>query len=224
MKQHHERMALPLLLWVAVVAGAAGGWWLRSAIAPGVPLVKVAAGGLHDHEQETQPVITSDPPPAVIRATGTGDDDLVEELRDRGLRLPLDNVDARSLEGQFAQRRDGGQRGHEAVDLLAPRGTPVRAVDRGTIAKLFVSKAGGNTIYQFDSSGRACYYYAHLDGYAAALHEGDEVKAGQIIGFVGTTGNAPANTPHLHFAIFELTAERQWWKGTPIDPFEIYEP
>ena len=92
----------------------------------------------------------------------------MELLRNRGLRLPLDDADVEAMKGGFEERRDGGGRGHEAVDLLAPRNTPIRAVDDGTIAKLFTSKAGGLAIYQFDPSGRFCYYYAHLERYAAA--------------------------------------------------------
>jgi len=108
---------------------------------------------------------------------------------------------------------------HEAIDILATRGTPVRAVVSGTVRKLFLSKPGGDTIYQFDEMGVYCYYYAHLDGYAEGLHEGMRVEPGDVIGFVGTTGNADARTPHLHFAITELGPEKQWWKGKAVDPY-----
>ena len=108
------------------------------------------------------------------------------------------------------------------MDILAPRNTPVRAVENGTIARLFLSKAGGNTIYQFDPSGRFCYYYAHLERYADGIREGQSVSRSDIIGYVGTSGNAPPNTPHLHFAIFQLTPARHWWQGTPIDPYPVF--
>jgi peptidoglycan LD-endopeptidase LytH len=124
-----------------------------------------------------------------------------------------------SVKGSFYEGRTGHR--HEAVDILAPRNTPVRAVQAGTIAKLFFSKQGGITLYQFDPSGRLCYYYAHLQRYADNLHEGDAVSQGQILGYVGTTGNAPPNTPHLHFAVFELGDDRRWWKGTAIDPYPL---
>ena len=101
------------------------------------------------------------------------------------------------------------------------RGTPVRAVEDGRIARLFNSKAGGITIYQFDPSEQYCYYYAHLDRYAEGLRENDRVSRGQVIGYVGTTGNAPKDTPHLHFAIFRLNSEKRWWEGTPLDPYPI---
>jgi len=117
--------------------------------------------------------------------------------------------------------RRSGSRAHEAIDILAPRNTPVKAIEGGTIARLFESKAGGITVYQFDPTEAYCYYYAHLERYAEGLREGDKVRKGQVIGYVGTSGNAPKNTPHLHFAIFKLTAEKHWWEGTPIDPYDV---
>jgi murein DD-endopeptidase MepM/ murein hydrolase activator NlpD len=106
--------------------------------------------------------------------------------------------------------------------MLAPRNTPVHAVDNGTIAKLFKSKAGGLTIYQFDPSQRRCYYYAHLERYAEGLRDGQAVSHGDVIGYVGTSGNAPPNTPHLHFAVFELNADKHWWQGKAIDPYLVF--
>ena len=89
----------------------------------------------------------------------------------------------------------------------------------GVIQKLFLSKPGGITVYEFDNNGEFCYYYAHLDRYADGLAEGQHVRAGDVIGYVGTTGNANPNTPHLHLAFFRLGPEKQWWKGTPINPY-----
>lgn len=109
---------------------------------------------------------------------------------------------------------------HEAIDIIEPRGTPVRAVVSGTVQKLFLSKPGGRTIYLFDKEEEYCYYYAHLDGYAEGLREGMRVESGDVIGFVGSTGNADRRTPHLHFAIFELGPEKQWWKGKAVDPYQ----
>ena len=144
----------------------------------------------------------------------------VEALRNRVLDVPVDGVDRDELRDTFADVR-GSNRAHEAIDIMAPRGTPVVAAQDGTIAKLFTSEAGGLTIYQFDASGTFCYYYAHLDGYAPGLREGQAVKRGELLGHVGSTGNASADAPHLHFAIFRLTPERQWWKGEPINPYPI---
>ena len=124
------------------------------------------------------------------------------------------------LRDTFDEQR-GSERRHEAIDMLAPRHTPVVAVEDGTIARLFLSDAGGITVYQFDPTSTFCYYYAHLQAYADGLKEGDRVKRGDVIGYVGTTGNAPKDTPHLHFAIFQLTDKKQWWQGTPIDPYKV---
>lgn len=143
-----------------------------------------------------------------------------KDLESRDLMIPVQGIEAGKLVRSFHDRR-GGSREHEAIDILAPSGTPVVAVEDGTIAKLFVSKAGGNTIYQFDPGREYSYYYAHLDRYAEGLKEGARVSRGQVIGYVGTSGNAPKDTPHLHFAVFRLTPERQWWTGTPIDPYDI---
>ncbi len=142
------------------------------------------------------------------------------ELRDRDLEIPVDGIRADQLTRSFEDRRSG-TREHEAIDILAPRNTPVKAVDDGSIARLFYSKQGGITIYQFDPSERYCYYYAHLERYADGLKEGERIKKGQVIGFVGVSGNAPKNTPHLHFAVFQLTAAKHWWEGTPLDPYDI---
>ena len=139
------------------------------------------------------------------------------DLRDRRLMIPVKGVKATELQPTFHAER--GTRKHEALDLLAPKGTPVLAVEDGEIAKLFYSVRGGKTIYQFDRSGRYCYYYAHLDSYAGGLAEKQRVSQGQVIGYVGSTGNAKADAPHLHFAIFKLTPEQRWWEGTPIDPY-----
>jgi len=135
------------------------------------------------------------------------------------LLLPVEGLAASDLRDTFADGRDSNQRGHEAIDILAPRGTPVLAVDDGRIVKLFLSKPGGITVYQFDSSGQFAYYYAHLDRYADGLAEGQTVRRGSVMGYVGSTGNASPDAPHLHFAIFRLGPEKQWWKGEPINPF-----
>jgi murein DD-endopeptidase MepM/ murein hydrolase activator NlpD len=142
-----------------------------------------------------------------------------KELEDRDLVIPVEGVGAGDLVRSFEDAR--GARKHEALDIIAPMDTPVRAVEGGRIARLFNSKAGGITVYQFDPTERYCYYYAHLSRYADGLRENDRVSRGQVIGFVGTSGNAPKDTPHLHFAIFRLTDEKRWWEGTPLDPYDI---
>jgi murein DD-endopeptidase MepM/ murein hydrolase activator NlpD len=98
----------------------------------------------------------------------------------------------------------------------------VHAIDDGCVARLFESQAGGITLYQFDPTRTYTYYYAHLERYADEIDEGDAVTRGQVIGYVGTSGNAPPDTPHLHLAIFILGPEKRWWQGTPIDPYDVW--
>ena len=108
---------------------------------------------------------------------------------------------------------------HEAIDIAAPVGTPVVAAVDGRLVKLFTSLQGGLTVYEFDLQGRYAYYYAHLDHYADGVVEGMQLKRGQLIGYVGISGNSPKGAPHLHFAIFRLGPEQQWWKGEAVNPF-----
>jgi len=143
------------------------------------------------------------------------------DLATRGLLVPVQGISRERLQDTFTDPRGGGMRSHGALDIMAPRGTPVLAVEDGKISKLFNSKQGGLTIYQFDPSQTYAYYYAHLDRYTDGLKEGQTVRKGQVIGYVGITGNANPEGPHLHFAIFRLTPEKQWWKGDPLNPFEV---
>ena len=137
------------------------------------------------------------------------------------LLLPVQGLKTSDLRDTYGDGRDAGQRGHEAIDIMAPRGTPVLAADDGRIAKLFLSQPGGITIYQFDPTGQFAYYYAHLERYADGLAEGQSVRRSSVIGYVGTSGNASPDAPHLHFALFRLGPEKQWWKGEPLNPFEL---
>jgi murein DD-endopeptidase MepM/ murein hydrolase activator NlpD len=146
---------------------------------------------------------------------------LPADLTQRNLLLPVQGIRAEQLHDTYTESRGGGARTHEALDIMAPRNTPVLAVEDGRVAKLFNSKDGGLTIYQFDPTETYAYYYAHLDHYADGLKEGDPIRRGQVIGYVGFTGNANAEGPHLHFAIFRLTPEKQWWKGSPINPYGL---
>ena len=159
------------------------------------------------------------PPPVAAEATTPSAAALTIQLPS-GLVMPVLGVDASQLHDNFYGVRSGG-RMHEALDIMAPRGTPVVAAVDGTIQKLFTSRAGGLTVYEFDVPAEKVYYYAHLDHYADGLTDGMRVTAGTVIGYVGTTGNAPPDAPHLHFAIELLTPEKRWWKGTPINPFPL---
>jgi peptidoglycan LD-endopeptidase LytH len=133
--------------------------------------------------------------------------------------IPVRGVTATQLKDTFDEAR--GARVHRAIDILAPRGTPVVAAVDGTIRKLFNSRAGGLTIYQFDRAEQKVYYYAHLDRYVDGLAEGSFITQGMVIGYVGTTGNAPPGTPHLHFSIEVLPPTKEWWKGEPVNPYPL---
>lgn len=130
--------------------------------------------------------------------------------------MPVDGVAPDGMSDTWGQARAEG-RAHEGVDILAPEGAPVRAAVDGRIVKFFDSVRGGVTIYQFDRAERFVYYYAHLQRRAPALREGDSVLQGDVIGYVGMTGNAPI--PHLHFEIQRLTPERQWWRAESLNPY-----
>lgn len=136
------------------------------------------------------------------------------------LLVPVEGVPYAKLTDTFDQPR-GQERHHEALDIMAPKGTPVRAAGDGKVVKLFDSKPGGITLYQFDPSEQHAYYYAHLDRYADGIKEGMQLKRGDLLGYVGATGNADPNAPHLHFAVVALTPEKQWWKGTPVNPYPL---
>jgi peptidoglycan LD-endopeptidase LytH len=160
-------------------------------------------------------------PDSPVATAGVIAESPIEALRRRALTLPVEGISRDDLRDTFAERRGGDTRAHEALDIMAARRTAVRAVENGVIEKLFTSKAGGLTVYQFEPTGTFCYYYAHLDAYADGLQEGQQVVKGQVIGYVGSTGNASPDAPHLHFAIFRLTPERQWWRGEPINPYPV---
>lgn len=145
----------------------------------------------------------------------------MESLRSRSLVVPVRGIATDDLDSSFQDAR-GSSRRHEAIDILAPRGTDVLAVEDGKIAKIFTSDAGGLTLYQFDPSETFVYYYAHLDRYAPGIKEGAMLRKGDVVGAVGTTGNAPKDTPHLHFSISKLDADRRWWGGTALDPFLVW--
>lgn len=136
------------------------------------------------------------------------------------LLMPVAQITANQLSDTFNDARGGG-RVHDAIDIMAPKGTAVVAVNDGKVVKLFNSKQGGLTLYQFDPKEVHAYYYAHLDSYAVDIKEGKVVKRGDLIGYVGSTGNASPEAPHLHFAIFVLGPEKKWWQGTAINPYPL---
>lgn len=147
----------------------------------------------------------------------------VDALRAQSLAVPVAGVAATDLIDSFDDKR-GSDRRHNALDIMAARNTPAVAATSGTILKFHSSVAGGLSIYMMDATAKFIMMYGHLDSYRPGLKEGAAVKRGEIIGFVGTTGNASPTAPHLHFQIMRSDNPKEWWKGTPINPFLIYRP
>ena len=210
----------------ALVVGVTGVMWERRHPSPaplsleapvsveGTPMMVITPA------EPLAPAAVLPPPAPDSDALPVSEPDSLADLRARNLEMPVLGAGRAALRESFGDARSGSRK-HEAIDILAPRGTPVVAVEDGTIARLFLSDAGGITAYLFDPTTTYVYYYAHLDRYADGLAEGTPVTRGQVVGYVGVSGNAPKDTPHLHFAIFKLTEKRRWWQGTPIDPFAV---
>ncbi len=145
----------------------------------------------------------------------------VTELQARRLTIPVVGVEVDDLQDTYEDLRSGNRR-HRAIDIMAPRGTPVVAVEDGTLARKFKSRLGGIALYLFDSSGSYCYFYAHLDAYAPDLAQGDVVQRGQVLGFVGSTGNAPDDVPHLHLAIHRRGESARYCEGPTLNPYLVF--
>lgn len=138
------------------------------------------------------------------------------------LMVPVKNIRPSDLTDTFSDSRAGGVRLHEAIDIMAPKGTSVVAAAPGTVEKLFRSDAGGLTIYVRSPDGETIHYYAHLDEYAEGLKEGQRVRRGQRLGTVGSSGNASDEAPHLHFAILQTTADAEWWEpANAVNPYPL---
>ncbi len=146
-----------------------------------------------------------------------------EQASASGLMIPVAGVAADDLTDSFLERRgENNERPHEAIDIMAARGTSVVAAAAGTVAKLHVSPAGGNTIYLRSADKETIHFYAHLDAYASGLREGQPIARGQRIGTVGSTGNAEEDAPHLHFAILKTTADAEWWEpANAVNPYPL---
>jgi peptidoglycan LD-endopeptidase LytH len=142
-----------------------------------------------------------------------------DRLRDKHLVIPVVGVAPERIEDTFNDGRDGGERVHNAIDILAPRNTPILAADDGVILRMSSNALGGITIFAADTERRFVYYYAHLDHYDGSAYAGRKLTKGDTIGYVGTTGNAPKNVPHLHFQIMRWPADGKYWAGEPINPY-----
>lgn len=159
------------------------------------------------------------PPAPGPLADGVTDADL-DALWARQLMVPVAGTAPTALRNDYDARR--GARSHRALDMLAPKGTPVVAADDGTVGRVGTTPIGGNIIYATDPDERFVYYYAHLDRHARGLSVGDRVRKGDVIGYVGTTGNAPSTVPHLHFQVMKRGGGRVWWDGPPINPWPYF--
>ena len=168
------------------------------------------------------PADGSAPPPPAEKPAPTSPVPRVQPVvAPSGLAIPVAGIRANQLLDTFTQARAGG-RPHDAIDIMAPAGTPVIAAAEGTVEKLYFSQGGGGiTAYVRSIDGRWMYYYAHLQAYATGLHEGQRVARGDPIGRVGSTGNANPAGPHLHFAINSMAGEERWWQGTPVNPYPL---
>jgi murein DD-endopeptidase MepM/ murein hydrolase activator NlpD len=170
-----------------------------------------------------QPKLNSQSKQPAAPAGGAGvsisDADLAY-LRSRNLLIPVSGVSQKQLRNTYDEARSQGRQ-HNAIDIMAAQSTPVVAADEGQVIKLFRSDKGGITLYQLDPTGRYSYYYAHLARYADGMAEGKQLKRGEVIGYVGDTGNAGAGNFHLHFEVSKLTAPRKWYGGVPVNPYYL---
>lgn len=182
-------------------------------LAASLPPAPVVSTDLTEADLPLRPTQQEIPMPANVPTDGA-------QKPSAKLMIPVVGIKLSQLADNFDQPR-GKERHHEALDIMAPKGTKVIAVADGKVVKLFNSKPGGLTVYQFDPTEKYAYYYAHLDRYADGVKEGTVLKRGDLVGYVGVTGNSDSKAPHLHFAAFELTPKKEWWKGTPVNPYPM---
>ena len=155
---------------------------------------------------------------AVVAGCAFGRSNLAAALRARRLMVPVAGLRPADVPDTFDDVRDGGLRRHHALDIPAPRGTPVVSADDGTVLAVRTNGLGGLTVYATDPDRRFVYYYAHLDQHRPDLRKGATIARGQVLGSVGTTGNASPTAPHLHFQVMLWPDDGRWWAGRPIDP------
>ena len=193
------------LFWVIVYNGAGGA--SVAATAPEAPAAESVANL---------------PPGKTVTATLEPDNRPQLVIAPSGLVIPVAGKNVRDLVDTYTQSRSGGARVHNAIDIMADRGTPVVAAAPGTVEKLYFSNGGGGiSAYVRSEDGQWMYYYAHLDAYAPGLREGQRVRQGDRIGTVGSTGNANPAGPHLHFAVNRMAPGERWYNGTPVNPYPL---
>lgn len=224
MKWARQRRARVLIVSVAIVAGLMALVALLSVISnrrrPNILTLQKDASSAIPLPSQTQANSKASPTPALVTSPGDNTNSSVPTASPgspSGLIIPVLGVRPDQLRDTFAEARSEG-RVHDAIDIPAPRGTPVVAVADGPIVKLFQSERGGTTIYQVSTDGKFVYYYAHLDRYAEGLAEGHFAKQGETIAYVGDTGNAGAGNYHLHFSVAEISDPKNFWHGININP------
>jgi murein DD-endopeptidase MepM/ murein hydrolase activator NlpD len=200
-----RRLSALLLLLVAVSCGPA-----LKPLPPMAPLPEIPS-------ESPAPAPTGDRAAPVV----TERDVAYASLRERGLLVPVKGISASQIPDSYDAPRDGA-RVHNAQDILAKRGTPVLAADDGTILHVGENSLGGKVIWTADPSRRFAYYYAHLDHYAKGLRDGQQISRGEVLGYVGTTGNAPKDTPHLHFQVVRIVSGKRYSEGPPLNPLPLF--
>lgn len=218
MRSHPNSMNRRLGLFVILVAGAAcsqrAPWRVVGAAAPAAP-----AGERSAADSAPAAPLSKLPLARAARVDAAADATATAHLR--SLLFPVGGVDSMRLDDSFDAPRDGGARKHNAIDIMAPRGTPVLAVSDGRVLRLAKTAKGGLSLYASDLEDKFVYYYAHFDRYHAKLYSGKPLLRGDTLGFVGTTGNAPKNLPHLHFQVMHMPADHKYWVGSPINPYPL---
>lgn len=197
------------LAW-AVVAIAVAGCRFGRLPAPAAP---------RPAERASPPAASERGTPAALPKGVTREE--YDYLASRRILIPVANARLARIADSFDHARDG-RRVHAAVDIMAPRGTPVIAADDGRVLRMRRGGAGGITLYALEPRERFVYYYAHLERYRKGLAEGDRLRKGDTVGFVGTSGNAPRDVPHLHFQIMRMPADGRWWAGIPVNPRPLF--
>ena len=227
-------MRRTLLLPVLALSAACAPRY-TTAPAPASPVAEVLLAGGPEGESSvlspsdaalspSRPPALSSRPPALMTTAMVPSARIaaaIEKLREKELLIPVAGVDGSKIEDTFTAARDGGERQHNAVDILAPRNTPIVAADDGEILRMSTNALGGITIYAADKDHEFVYYYAHLDHYHDGLKPGSRIRKGDVLGYVGTTGNAPKDVPHLHFQIMLWAADGKFWNGEPVNPFPV---
>ena len=198
-----------IALWLAVLVGGCARQSYTASTAPEARRASASSGA---------PTPTRE----VVGTTGPmSGSETVNYILGRGLLVPVAGIAVSQLQDSFDEGRDDG-RVHRALDILAPRGTAVLSADDGRILRVKPNALGGNTVYATDPLGRVVYYYAHLDAYQPGLAEGATIVRGDVLGTVGTTGNAPKDTPHLHFQVMRMPADGRYWDGDAINPYPLF--